>query len=121
MEQTQQQILLVRHGETEWSRTGRHTGRTNVPLTEDGKRNAEIIGQALRGKQLAAWTSPLDRPGKPADWRGSPTLRSTAICTSGTTESTKDALARRSGRSSPIGRSGSLRLSMESRWRRLGT
>src|SRR3954467_8114226 len=61
MEQTQQQILLVRHGETEWSRTGRHTGRTNVPLTEDGKRNAEIIGRALRGKQLAAWTSPLDR------------------------------------------------------------
>lgn len=64
MEQTHQQILLVRHGETEWSRTGRHTGRTNVPLTEDGKRNAEIVGRALRGKQLAAWTSPLDRAGE---------------------------------------------------------
>ncbi len=61
MEQPRQQIFLVRHGATEWSRTGRHTGRTNVPLTENGKRNAEIIGRALRGKQLAAWTSPLDR------------------------------------------------------------
>ena len=61
MEQPSQQIFLVRHGETEWSRTGRHTGRTNVPLTEDGKRNAELIGRTLRGKQLTAWASPLDR------------------------------------------------------------
>ena len=56
-----QQVVLVRHGETEWSRTGRHTGRTDVPLTAEGQLRAQAIGRALRGRRLSPWTSPLQR------------------------------------------------------------
>lgn len=56
------EIVLVRHGETEWSRSGRHTGCTDVPLTEDGQRQAQMVGAALRDRRFAAvWTSPLSR------------------------------------------------------------
>lgn len=58
---TAQQITLIRHGETEWSRTGRHTGRTDIPLTEAGKLRARDLGRALQGRNLSVWTSPLDR------------------------------------------------------------
>jgi probable phosphoglycerate mutase len=56
------EIVLVRHGETEWSRSGKHTGRTDVPLTEGGRRQAQMVGAALRTRRFAAvWTSPLSR------------------------------------------------------------
>lgn len=61
MESASQQIFLIRHGETEWSRTGRHTGRTDIPLTDEGKRRAELLGQTLRDRKFAVWTSPLER------------------------------------------------------------
>lgn len=61
MESTAQKIFLIRHGETEWSRAGRHTGRTNLPLTDEGKRTAEDLGKALHGLRASVWTSPLDR------------------------------------------------------------
>jgi broad specificity phosphatase PhoE len=57
----QQQVFLIRHGETEWSRTGRHTGRTDVPLTGDGELRAAAIGGTLRGRDFSVWTSPLQR------------------------------------------------------------
>lgn len=41
-------IILVRHGETEWSATGRHTGRTDVPLTATGEQAARALGERLR-------------------------------------------------------------------------
>jgi len=56
-----QQVFLIRHGETEWSRTGRHTGRTDIPLTAEGRLRAQAIGRTLQGRRLSVWTSPLDR------------------------------------------------------------
>ena len=54
--------MLVRHGETEWSRTGRHTGRTDVPLNARGREEAEAVGAMLRGRRFArVLSSPLTR------------------------------------------------------------
>ena len=56
------QLVLVRHGETQWSRSGRHTGRTDVALTELGQRQADALGLMLRGRSFAAvLVSPLQR------------------------------------------------------------
>ena len=56
------EVVLVRHGETEWSLGGRHTGRTDIPLTKRGRRQAEAVGATLRVRELAlVLTSPLGR------------------------------------------------------------
>jgi broad specificity phosphatase PhoE len=56
------EVVLVRHGETEWTRAGKHTGHTDIPLTEAGRREAEAVGAALRGRAFAlVLTSPLQR------------------------------------------------------------
>jgi broad specificity phosphatase PhoE len=55
-------VYLARHGETEWSRSGRHTGLTDLPLTERGERNARELGDRLRRLVVAqVFTSPLQR------------------------------------------------------------
>lgn len=55
-------VVLVRHGETEWSRAGRHTGRTDIQLTERGREQARAVGAALRSRRFAlVLTSPLER------------------------------------------------------------
>jgi len=56
------QIYLARHGETEWTITGQHTGLSDIPLTERGERNARNLGTRLRGMTFArVFTSPLQR------------------------------------------------------------
>lgn len=59
---TLQTVFLARHGETEWSLAGRHTGRTDLPLTQHGEQQALGLGERLRGKSVAkVFTSPLQR------------------------------------------------------------
>jgi probable phosphoglycerate mutase len=56
------EIIVVRHGQTEWSKSGQHTSRTDLPLTEDGKRQAAQLGERLAGRNFAAvLSSPLRR------------------------------------------------------------
>jgi probable phosphoglycerate mutase len=61
-EKSPPEIWLVRHGETEWSTAGRHTGRTDVPLTEAGRQQARALRTILGGRRFAlVLTSPLSR------------------------------------------------------------
>ena len=56
------EIYLVRHGETEWSLSGQHTGSTDIPLTENGKAVARELGEKLIGIEFTAvWSSPMSR------------------------------------------------------------
>lgn len=56
------EVVLLRHGETEWSASGRHTGRTDVPLTERGRQQARALGTAVAGRRFdEVLTSPLQR------------------------------------------------------------
>ncbi|MBC7925920.1 MAG: histidine phosphatase family protein [Bryobacteraceae bacterium] len=60
--QRQQEIWLVRHGATEWSETGRHTGRTDIPLTETGRGLAVQLREALAKRDFTLiLSSPLQR------------------------------------------------------------
>jgi broad specificity phosphatase PhoE len=61
-----QRVVLVRHGETEWALQGRHTGRTDVPLSDRGRRQAAVLAPPVRsllqGRRLAkVLVSPLHR------------------------------------------------------------
>jgi probable phosphoglycerate mutase len=56
------EIYLVRHGETEWTVSGRHTGRSDIPLTRSGEEAARGVADRLQGQSFAAvWSSPSQR------------------------------------------------------------
>jgi probable phosphoglycerate mutase len=62
MSKTRQELWLIRHGETEWSAAKRHTGRTDIPLTPTGERQAAALSRSLAGRQFASvFCSPLRR------------------------------------------------------------
>ena len=64
-------FYLARHGETAWSLSGQHTGRTDLPLTERGERNARALGERLRGLTFAkVFTSPLQRAARTCELAG---------------------------------------------------
>jgi broad specificity phosphatase PhoE len=64
-------IVLVRHGATEWSVAGKHTGRTDVPLTDDGRRDADRLRERLAGRPFAlVLSSPLARARETAERAG---------------------------------------------------
>jgi probable phosphoglycerate mutase len=65
------ETYLARHGETAWSLTGQHTGRTDLPLTERGQRNARALGERLRGITFAkVFCSPLQRAAQTCELAG---------------------------------------------------
>jgi broad specificity phosphatase PhoE len=65
------ELLLIRHGETEWSRSGQHTGRTDLPLTDAGLAAASALAPAVaRRRMIAAFTSPAIRARRTAELVG---------------------------------------------------
>ena len=72
-------VLLLRHGETEWSRSGKHTSRTDVPLTDRGRLLAKATGDVgrhlLGGAPAVVWGSPRTRARDTAELAGLPVDR----------------------------------------------
>jgi broad specificity phosphatase PhoE len=66
-----QRVFLVRHGETAWSLSGQHTGITDIPLTENGRRVARQLATVLARLPISrAFTSPLQRARETCDLAG---------------------------------------------------
>jgi broad specificity phosphatase PhoE len=64
-------VYLARHGNTAWTRSGQHTGLTDLPLTPDGERNAVRLGERLQGLTFAkVFTSPLQRAARTCELAG---------------------------------------------------
>jgi broad specificity phosphatase PhoE len=64
-------LILLRHGQTEWSATGQHTGRTDIPLTARGIADAIELGPMLAGREIvAAFSSPAARAMQTAELAG---------------------------------------------------
>jgi probable phosphoglycerate mutase len=68
---TQLRLFLVRHGETEWTISGRHTGLTDIPLTQHGETSAIKLGLCIRSIHFShVFTSPLQRARKTCELAG---------------------------------------------------
>ncbi|MEU4622722.1 histidine phosphatase family protein [Actinoplanes sp. NPDC023801] len=65
------EIVLIRHGQTEWSANGRHTSYTDLPLTSEGERQARAAGERVAGREFAAvLSSPRTRALRTAELAG---------------------------------------------------
>jgi probable phosphoglycerate mutase len=65
------EVWLLRHAETEWSRTGKHTGRTDIPLTDAGREVARALRERVAGQSFSAvLSSPLERARETAQLAG---------------------------------------------------
>src|ERR1700719_4072914 len=65
------EIYLARHGETAWTISHQHTGRTDIPLTERGERNARSLGHRLRGMTFdEGLVSPMQRAKRTCELAG---------------------------------------------------
>ena len=66
-----EEVWLLRHAETEWSRAGKHTGRTDIPLTDEGREVGRKLGERLAGQDFAlVLCSPLSRARETAKLAG---------------------------------------------------
>ena len=64
-------LILLRHGETEWSKAGKHTGRTDIPLTPRGEAAAAALAPVLARRNIvAAFSSPAQRAVRTAELAG---------------------------------------------------
>jgi len=71
MSQSLPEIHVIRHGETAWTESRRHTGLSDIPLTERGERQARRFGEYLRGRTFAhVFTSPLQRAKRTCELAG---------------------------------------------------
>ena len=71
MSESLPEIYLARHGETAWTISHQHTGRSDIPLTERGERNARSLGERLRGMTFTkVLTSSLERAHRTAELAG---------------------------------------------------
>jgi probable phosphoglycerate mutase len=65
------ELILIRHGQTEWSLSGQHAGRTDIPLTDAGEVTAKSLAPRLAQRHLAAaFSSPLSRAMRTAELAG---------------------------------------------------
>src|SRR6266704_4873361 len=66
-----QSVVLARHGETEWSLSGRHTGTTDLALTPRGEEKAKLLGERLKSTTFdAVYSSPMQRALRTAELAG---------------------------------------------------
>ena len=65
------EIVVLRHGQTEWSRSGQHTSVTDLPLLPEGEEQARRLGDSFRGRRWAeVWVSPRQRAARTAELAG---------------------------------------------------
>ena len=85
-------VFAIRHGETAWSLSGQHTGTTDIPLTDNGRRLAVRLEPVLAKEAFTlVLCSPMQRARKPASWQVSvPSRSSTPILPSGTTANMRE-------------------------------
>jgi broad specificity phosphatase PhoE len=73
-------LYIARHGTTEWTRTGQHTGRTDLPLLPEGEEQARRLGERLRGVEfVAVYSSDLQRSLRTAELAGFASVEKTPL------------------------------------------